>query len=369
MRHSTFLEINLAHLGSNFQEIQMLAPSSTILPMVKADAYGNGLIAVTHFLNEEFKVGKFGCANIGEAMKIFQELPGFKGEVLVFSEIELDIEVTRRAYRDLRITPVIHNARDLEIILSHPDLVAAPLVIKINTGMNRLGLSLNEISAFAPRLRKRGVQHLMSHFACSYYPLKEGDKTNRQYSEFLQAKQILENSKVEVRETSIANSGAIEQGVGVRESYVRPGLMLYGPSSLEPRIWKGHQISRFVTKVLKTFVVKKGTPVGYGAQVTARDTFMVVIPIGYGDGLMTFASGVELMIKGAKAKVFGRVNMDMTFLSFDTSVEGMIKEGESLEIWDHDNRVIADIAAQMKTNSYQLMCGISSRIPRIYKVK
>lgn len=369
MRHSSFLEVNLVYLGENFSKIQALAPESTVLPMIKADAYGNGLIQVTNYLNKEFKVRKFGCAGLGEAIRMFQELPALDAEVMVFSEVDLLDDKNRRAYIDLNITPVIHNTIDLEIMLTQPEMKKLPLVLKINTGMNRLGLSLEEISIFASRMKGRGVQHLMTHFACSYYGLKDGDKTYRQYNDFLKAKQLLLDSGVEVRETSVANSGAIEQGLGVKETYVRPGLMMYGPPSVVPRIWDGRQISRLVTKVLKTFMVKKGTPVGYGVHVTGEDVFMVVLPVGYGDGILTFASGIELNIKGHKCKVFGRVNMDMTYLAFDPSVEGKIKVGESLEFWNHDNRVITDIAAQMNTHAYQIMCGISSRIPKIYKVK
>lgn len=369
MRHSSYLEVNLDYLGENFQNIKALAPKAEILPMVKADAYGNGLIPISRFLNEECGVKKLGCARLGEAIKLFQECPQFKGEMLVFSDTELQSEKMRQTYLDLNVTPVIHQASDLEMLLTAPELKDVPVVLKVNSGMNRLGLSLEELERAAPRLKARGVQHLLTHLATSYYPLKPGDKNQRQVSEFEKAKKILKDHSVEVRETSVANSGAIEQGFGVEETYVRPGLMLYGPSSVEPQVWRGHQISRFVTKVMKTFTVKKGTPVGYGVHVTGEDVFMVVIPIGYGDGISTFYSGIELSIKGFRGKIFGRVNMDMTFIAFDPSVAGKIKEGDVVDVWNHDNRVILDIAAQMKTHAYQVMCGISSRIPRIYKVK
>ena len=235
--------------------------------------------------------------------------------------------------------------------------------------MSRLGLSMLELEQWAPELRERGVQHLMSHFATSYYPLKDNDKTNRQLAEFDKAKSLLRNAGVSVAETSIANSGAIEQNVGCKETYVRPGLMMYGPYSVEPRIWDGNQISKLVTKVLKTFPVKKGTPVGYGINVAGVDGFIAIIALGYGDGLSTYSSGTKLTVNGLQATIFARVNMDMAYLMFEPSAEGKIKEESSVEIWNHDNRVIADLATQMKTIPYALMCGITSRIPRIYKVK
>lgn len=137
----------------------------------------------------------------------------------------------------------------------------------------------------------------------------------------------------------------------------------------DPILWNGHQISRWTTKVLSTFHVKKGTPVGYGVNVADKDCFMVVVPIGYGDGFLTYYSGMTISINGFTGKVFGRVNMDMTFIQFDPIASSAIKNGDPVEIWNHDNKRIADIAGQTKTHPYQIMCAVSSRIPRIYKVK
>jgi alanine racemase len=187
--------------------------------------------------------------------------------------------------------------------------------------------------------------------------------------EFQKAKKILSDAGVEVKETSVSNSGAIEQKFGIEETFVRPGLMMYGPPSVEPRQWDGYQISKFVTTVLNTFQVKKGTPVGYGINVAGEDGFIAIIPVGYADWSVTTVSGSELLVNGRKARFFARVNMDMAFLMFDPSVENKIKTGDRIEIWNHDNRVIADLATQMKTIPYHLMCGVTNRIPRIYKVK
>jgi alanine racemase len=270
---------------------------------------------------------------------------------------------------NLNVTPVLHRLEELHFVLSDPRFKTIPLVLKVNTGMNRLGIELDELEKIAPRLKARGIKHLMSHFAYSYVKIKDGDKTHRQLIEFQKAKNILASAGVTVEETSIANSGAIEQGLGFQESHIRPGLMLYGPPSLESRVWKGHQISRLVTKVLKTFLVKKGTPVGYGINVVNEDALMVLIPLGYGDGLMTFATGATIYINGLEGKIFGRINMDMSFLIFPADSESSIKVGDEVEIWSHDNCRIADLSAQIKTIPYQLMCGITHRIPKIYRVK
>jgi alanine racemase len=370
MRHSSFLEINLDLLAQNFGMTQKLAPKSQILPMVKAEAYGNGLVPISQFLVNELGVKTLGCATLGEALKVARECPDLKAEMLVFSDTEIHNENLRDSYANHNITPVIHQASDLEIFLTLSEFKKVPLVIKLNTGMNRLGFSMEEIEPFIPRLKARGIDHLMTHFANSYTLLKEGDRSHRQLDEFRRIQKNLIDAGVQIRATSVSNSGAIEQKFGVDETFVRPGLMLYGPPSvLEPQIWNGKQISSLKTKILKTFSAKKGTPIGYGINVLPQDAFLAVIPLGYADGLVTFASGLELNIKGFKAKLFGRINMDMAFLMFDPSVAGKILPEEQIEIWNHDNKVITDIATQMQTIPYQLMCAISGRIPRIYKVK
>ncbi|MBA2404077.1 MAG: alanine racemase [Bdellovibrionales bacterium] len=368
MRYSTFLEVNLGLLQDNLNKIKRLS-KARILPMVKADAYGNGLVPVAKFLVEDCEMKTLGCATLGEALHLFNQCPDLNTEVLIFSDSEISNPKVNDAYFNFAITPVLHQANDVETVLSNPSMAKLPVILKVNTGMNRLGLSLEEVAKFAPRLKSRGVKHLMTHFARSSDVLKEGDKTHKQMEEFNKAKQILKEAGVNVQETSVANSGAIEQKFGSNETFIRPGLMLYGPYSVEPRIWDGHQVSRLVSKILNTFMVKKGTPVGYGVNVAPEDGLIVIIPVGYADLSVTTASGAEITINGYKGKIFARVSMDMMFLLFDPSVNGKLKAGDAIEFWNNDNRVIGELSTSMKTIPYHLMCGVTNRIPRIYKVK
>lgn len=370
MRHSSYLEVNLDFLEQNFKAIQELAPKAEILPMVKANAYGNGLVPISKFLVRDLGVKTLGCASLGEAIHLMDECPDLKVKMVIFSDTEIQNEKSCELYKDFNFSPVLHQKSDLEVVQKNSDLANMPLIIKLNTGMNRLGLSMEDLEAYLPLLKKRGVQHLMTHFARASEVLRPGDKSHKQIEEFRKMKKFLTDAGVEIKETSVANSGAIEQRFGVDETYVRPGLMLYGPPSvLDPVLWRGHQTSRLVTKVLSSYHVKKGIPVGYGVNVADKDCFMAIIPMGYGDGLIAYGSGTKLTVNGQQCKIFGRINMDMAFLQFDPSAEKFIKNEDVVELWNHDNRVISDIATQNKTIPYQLMCGISGRIPRVYKVK
>ena len=326
MRHSSYLEVNLDLLGQNFDRIQEMAPKAEILPMVKSNAYGNGILPVSQFLVEECEVKTLGCASLGEALYLSEECPDLKVKMIVFSDTEIHNESVRRSYLDSDITPVLHQKSDLELVLKNPDFSKMPLILKLNTGMNRLGLSLEDLELYLPLLKQRGIQHLMTHFARASEILKPGDKCHKQMDEFRSMKKFLIDAGVEIKETSVANSGAVEQGFGIDETYVRPGLMLYGPPSvLEPVLWHGHQSSRLVTKVLSTYHVKKGTPIGYGVNVADKDCFIAIIPMGYGDGLVSYGSGTKLTVNGQAGKIFGRINMDMAFLQFDPSAEKFLR--------------------------------------------
>lgn len=376
MRAQAQLEVNFCYLEHNYQLIHKLAPESMILPMVKANAYGHGLVSVSQFLGEELKVPVLGVATLGEALALVQEYPDYAGKIWVFSETNLQDSRFQRSYLNNPILPVIHRLEDLRLLISDSSFKFLPLILKMNTGMNRLGFIKSEWQEVAQLLKKSGrpITHLMTHFAVSYYPLKDGDRNHLQMEEFKEARSFFESEGIKVESTSVANSGAIEQTFGVSETYVRPGLMLYGPGSVymgkeKTPLWKGKLVSKLTCEVLKIFSVRKGDPVGYGTNVAPENGVILVLPLGYGDGILTFMSGVELKVKGHRAKVFGRVNMDMTFLFLPLEALKDFREGEWISLWEEDPLRLVEISDQMQTHPYQVLCAISSRVPRYYCVE
>lgn len=369
MRDHTRLEVYWARLARNWQRIQDLAPQARVLPMVKANAYGHGLIPVSRFLTEELGASLLGVATLGEAEAVIRELPDYRGKVYAFSEVNLRDKATHARYAGDNIHPVVSTFEDLEIFLHDRCFKHLPLVLKLNTGMNRLGLAENEWEAAGALIKQAGrtsIQHLLTHYAYSYQTLKPGDRTNRQAESFKKALALLRGQGLSIEETSLANSGAIEQKFTVDETWVRPGLMLYGPPSVN---WNGEIVSSLVTRIMKVFPVKKGLPVGYGGNTTAEEGLMAVIPLGYGDGFPTQASGWTFQHQGMKAKVFGRVNMDMTFLFFPTEALGRVKVGDEVRLWDADPAPLLSYAEHMQTHAYQALCALSSRVPRIYRLE
>jgi alanine racemase len=368
MREHTRLEISWAALTRNWEVIQNLAPRAQILPMIKANAYGHGLVKVGQFLHQSLKVKTLGVATLGEAETFLHETPRYAGVVLVFSDSNLTDPGISSRYQTKSIVPVIHEKSALEVFLSDKNFSHLPLVIKLNTGMNRLGLDETDWEWAAQLIVKSGrksIQHLLTHFACSYMHYEEGDKTHRQEAAFARGLALFKAAGLAIEETSLANSGAIEQQASVEHTWVRPGLMLYGPGSFKART---EMISTFSTRILKVFEAKRGVPVGYGTHVPLEDGVMAVLPVGYGDGLPTQASGHKFQTLGFETKVFGRVNMDMAFLFFPKAAWGKIKAGDEIRFWESDPAAVVSWAEHMGTHPYQAMCGISGRVPRVYRL-
>lgn len=369
MRFNTELTVHLGRLSENFQELKKIAPNNEIIFMVKANAYGHGILEIVFHAFYVLKVNRFGCASLGEAMEIRKAFPKMNCEIWVFSDSNLNASMAKELYLDYNIVPVIHNKEDLEIILEDKDYKNLPLVLKFDTGMNRVGFNPDDVSWIVKRLKlsaRSSILHLMTHFANSYLKLKPNDKTNKQYLKFQEIKALFKSESIDVKETSCSNSGAIEQSFGLEESHIRPGLMLFGPKSVNSQPgWSGKSISNFTTEVIKIMPIKKGTPIGYGSHVCGHDGYIVYLPVGYGDGILTYYSGNEFISYGKKAKIIGRVNMDMTAIFF-LELPKDLAVGKCFSFWNGETNGVSELAAQFKTTPYQLFTAISTRVPRRY---
>lgn len=371
MRLNTELRVNLSNLEYNVDHLREIAPSKEIIFMVKANAYGHGLLEITKFAFEELGIKRFGCASLGEAMKIREAFPKMTCEIFVFSDTNLEIAEFHEYYLDHNILPVLHSIETIQFVLENSEFRYLPLIIKFDTGMHRLGLDPSEVEDLISLLKKHGrseIFHLMTHFSHAHIRVKPGSKLVRQSETFCQIKSEIQSSGISIVETSTSNSGAIEQKVGLDQTHIRPGLMLYGPRALMGKnndLWKGKTISSFKTQVIHINPVKKGMPIGYGGHVCSDNGYVAMIPVGYGDGILTFYSGAKFMLEGVEAKILGRVNMDMTAL-FIKERPANLKIGSEFFIWDDKINDIDYLSMQLKTIPYQLFLAVTSRVPRHY---
>lgn len=373
MRSDSFLEVNLKNLKYNLSLIQEKTSQEIIL-MVKADAYGHGLLVVSKYAYESCGIRNFGVADIGEAKQLFEffDLNLIKNiNIYCFSNPSLDLEEYRSLYTAGSVIPVLESLKAINSFYDLKINESASLVIKLDTGMNRLGINIENLDELITILQRNNVSvidHLMTHFSNSYLPLKANDKTNRQLVEFDSIIEELKSKGIEVKNSSCSNSGAIEQGLEKHHTHIRPGLMAYGPQSYFDKkntiIWEGKNLSTFRSRVLKIIQAKQGSPIGYGSTVTNASGTIIYLPLGYGDGFLTYYSGAKIKINGIFFKVFGRVNMDLCALFTEEICDFAV--GDKVEIWHEKNYCINEFAIAVKTSPYQVMCAVSQRIKRIY---
>lgn len=376
MRQGTEFQVDLNLLAENFRLLKTFAPKNEVIFMVKGNAYGHGVVEISEFASSELGIKRLGVASLGEA-NYLREHSNVKSDIWVFSDTELTNSEVNHSYCGQGIVPVISSKRLLLFYLKSKVLKDVPLVLKFDTGMNRLGIPYKEVDSVLELLKEHNqseVQHIMTHFMSSFLKLKKGDKTHQQYEKFLNIKQKLKKAGISFKESSCANSGAIEQKFAMEESHIRPGLMMYGPRSVgsfkkEEALWTGRTISSLKTTILKVSNIKRGMPIGYGGHVCHADGALILLPVGYGDGILTYYSGLKVKSNGWEGKILGRVNMDIISVLFEGLSIKDFSEGEEFILWSHDQDDIVDFANQVKSIPYQVFTAITHRVPKRFKYK
>lgn len=379
MKFRSRLVVNLHHLAHNISEIRKIAPESDILFMIKADGYGHGMIPVARYALTELNIREFGCATISEALKLREELSDLEFDIYVFSDIQLELLENADIYLKRRIIPVISNVSELDYILHNPDFKHFPICLKFNTGMNRLGLNPSDAALIAGRLKSHGrtsIHHMISHYANASSSMETHPVNIIQRNKFKELKKFFKEEGITIERSSQANSGTIEQRVGLKsdnDTHVRPGIMLYGPSSLNADVktadrFNGKLVSRLETYILRTFDVKKGDVVGYNSTPCPSDGLIAILAIGYGDGFFNRYSGAHLYHKGFEGAIIGRVSMDMTHVFFPLEAREQIKAHEIFTIWGQQQGDLLKFSDETKTIPYEIFCAILPRVPRVYRL-
>ncbi len=376
MKFRSRLVVNLDNLSFNYSQIKKMAPQSKVLFMVKADGYGHGMISIVRYSVCELGIKDFGCATIGEALVLREELNDLEFDIYVFSDIQLELLENAEIYLKRRIIPVISNVSELDYILHTDGFQHFPICLKFNTGMNRLGLDPSDASLIINKLkqhRRGSIHHLISHYANASFPMASNERNIAQRDRFNELKNIFREAGIVLERTSQANSGCIEQGYGFEDTHLRAGLMMYGPTSLLPEFsssgfFQGKTVSSLETYILRTFEVKAGTPIGYGSTLCPYDGLVAILAIGYGDGFSTRYAGAHLYHKGFEGVITGRVNMDMIQVLFPIEAKDHIKAHEIFTIWGKQDGDLLKFSAETKTIPYELFCSLLPRIPRVYRL-
>ncbi len=365
--NKTRAEIDLSAALHNYQYTKQLV-NRRIICVVKADAYGHGAVKVASKLQEN-GADFFAVANIDEALELRRA--GITGGIIilgyVFPEfiekaIENDISVALSSLESAKFMCRIAADRNLKV---H---------IKLNTGMNRTGFNishgivpkdLKETAELLNQNKNILIEGVFSHFAMA----ENNPKFSQiQFENYKIGQSFLESAGLKPEIRHICNSAGLLEYPEMYLDAVRLGITLYGCSSLSDNY---KPVMQFKTKIIDIHSLDVGDAVSYGLTYKAyRPTKMAVIAAGYADGLRRSLSNGkgQLLCKGIRVPIIGRVCMDMAMI--DVTDVPCVSVGDDVVIWGSDNghTIFCDEQAQKAdTISYELLCGISKRVPRVYK--
>jgi alanine racemase len=342
------------------------------MAVIKADAYGHGAVECGKRLEAE-GADWFGVACLEEAIELRQA--GISRPILVFGGVWPGQELS---FLNFEITPLVFTLGQAEKLSQAGARVnkSFDVHVKIDTGMNRVGFRTEDTERIARKLAglpKLRVSGLMTHFAAAD-KLEDTEFTNRQISMFASAVDnfLAEGHCPEI--VDLANSPGAVVYPHSRSKLVRIGGLLFGvtgdvlPKGVDQPVVK--PVMSLYTKIAMLKTVPKGEHIGYGRTFTTeRNSTIATIPIGYNDGYdRALSNKGEVLVRGRSIPVVGRISMDWVTIDV-TDVPG-VDVGDRVTVIGSDGEsgvTAEDIAQKIDTISYEITCGISQRVPRIYK--
>ncbi len=363
----THLEVDLDRLAANYRAIERHVAPSRVMPILKANAYGHGLVEVARML-ETAGAPMAGVAYLEEGLRLREE--GVRLPVLVLGGI-VGEQIPRFLEHDLTLTASsIDKLRAIEECAAHLGR-RARVHLKIDTGMERIGVhwySARGLLEASLACRHVDVEGVFTHFANA----DDADLTHArlQLERFEEVLRFYEDRSLETPLRHAANSGAILQLPESHFDLVRPGVLFYG-SRPAPHIEDTLGVRgalRWVTRVVYFKVVLPENPVSYGSMWRSSEpTRVVTIPVGYGDGYPRALSnrGVVL-VRGERRRLIGRVCMDQVMVSLGAS--GTAYNGDEVVLLGaqgEDEITVEELAAWAGTIPHEIFAAINTRVPRV----
>ena len=365
---STFALVDLDAIAHNLRALRsLLAPSVELCAIVKADAYGHGAVPVSREL-EARGVEAFAVATVEEGLELRRA--GIRRPILVlgygFSGIE--------AVQEHGLAPVIYSPGTAARVSEAARRMKKPLSVhlKLDTGMGRIGLLPEEWKAVVEDLRNNPwieLEGIATHLSCAE---SDAGFTRTQLDRFREALgQAGGLREGQANRIHAANSAGIVRHPESVFTMVRPGLLLYGvypEPGLRDKVAVRPAMT-FRTHVLYVKALPPGSPVSYGRTFhTMRASRIATLPVGYADGYRRDLSNRGwVLIRGCKAPVVGNVTMDLTMV--DVTDIPDVSEGDPVVLFGPAGRAclpVEDLAQEIGTISYELLCAVSRRVPRIY---
>ena len=366
--------INISNLKKNFLNIRKKVGNAKIMSVVKADAYGHGVKTVVDALNS---LGKqtpeyFAVATADEGVELRQLK--VKQPILIFDTVD---KYQAYKYFNFNLIPSVSTKENLNILLKEKKKLKLTkkifVHVKIDTGMNRLGVDYTDAIKFIQLLsadKNFIIDGVFTHFATS-------DEVGSEYAElqierFDEVIKELKAKKIRYGLAHAANSGAIIDYPNAYYDMVRPGISLYGyyPSLKTSESIKLYPVMSLVSKVSTVKKIKSGESVSYSRRYFTEDeTKIISVPLGYADGFSrSLTNKAQAIIKGKIYNQVGTVTMDR--IMFDVGNDNIKVNDDVILIGEKGKLKIDawDWSKKINTIPYEVTCGISKRVPRVVKV-
>src|SRR5438105_10551050 len=357
------LTIDVAALEINWRKLAGITLPVECAAVVKADAYGCGLEQVTAKL---YKAGctTFFVADVGEGRRV--RAHARQADIYVLNGV---LPNTGRAMAEAHLRPVINSTTELaewDAFVATNDWRGGA-ALHIDTGMNRLGLAVDEGVAIASRIKSEnhGIKLLMSHFACAETP--DHPMNDRQIRIFQELRIMYRGVP-----SSLANSSGIFLGGTVHCDMVRPGGALYGANPTPEKKNPMRPVIGLKGRIAQVRHIKSGESVGCGAAFTAaRPTRLAIVAVGYADGYARAAgaakgkAAAQLIIAGRRCPVVGRISMDVLAVDVSDLPEGSARRGDFATLIGGDLN-LEEVAAATGTINYEILTSLGRRYHRKY---
>ena len=354
MYRKTYLEVDLNHIYENYSMVQKLVQSKHVIPVVKANAYGHGVLEVVNKLYQK-GVNFFAVSLLEEALEVREQFPTV--DILMMGVCNLDDFIVA-SKNNIQVT--IGNITQVEEIIQHNQKISVHL--KIDTGMNRLGFKyLDEAKDVFELLHKHDIIKVVgvyTHFATADNNYQYYTKQKVNFEKFLS---MIDHEGLMIHVSNSSSAIKYENDLPYT-THVRLGISMYGLTLDKETVFLKNTC-KLITHVSDVKVVTKGEKIGYGATYEASKEEMIgILPIGYADGFIRKNQGGYVEIQGQRCEIVGRICMDQMF----------VKINENIHI---DDKVVLfgglisidEVAERLDTINYEIICQITSRVPRVCK--
>ncbi len=365
----TYASINLENLRHNTKQILSKMPKGQEpLAIIKANAYGHGAVFISRTL-VGCGINKLGVATFSEGLELRKE--GIQTEIYVLNGILAPLS----DYFSNRLYPVIYDIEQLKLLCDYigQEPREFKACLKFDTGMGRLGFAPAQVDEIVGLLRKTEqlkIAAVMTHLAKA--DEEDEEFTKRQFTLFRKLRDIIKDRGIDGMVYSICNSAAIIDNRLDDFNWARPGIALYGsyPNTRHQKMIDLKPVLEFKTKIINLKRLMQNATIGYGGTfTTSRESLIAILPVGYADGYPRLASNRgHVLVNGKKAPIVGRISMDLMAIDV-TDVPNVKLHDDVVLIGKSDKELIRaeDVAEWADTISYEILCGISPRVPRVYE--